>query len=149
MSDRSKWFVVAALFVSLAGCDGAGFLLDLVLPTNVTIRLVNDTGEFDVEATLRYADDDDIFSFILTEFGVEETFVIPPGEAVLIRKDCDELQAIMIEDADLLVFGLSVVDTETDVLRDGQDFECGDEIVFTFTRSAESGDFDVFVDVLR
>jgi hypothetical protein len=36
-------------------------------------------------------------------------------------------------------------DTQSEVLRRGEDFECGGTIVFTFTHSAALVDFDVSV----
>ena len=62
-------------------------------------------------------------------------------------QSCDDLQAIMIEDADLQIIGGIGPEANTDVLRDGDDFGCGDTIVFTFDHSDLIFDFEIEVDV--
>ena len=64
-------------------------------------------------------------NFNVTDFSID---------AFTFTRDCDDLQAIMIEDADLQVLGgLITPDADTDVLRDGSDFGCGDTLTFTFS----------------
>jgi hypothetical protein len=46
-----------------------------------------------------------------------------------------------------MVVGEIGPETDTGVLRDGDDFGCGDRITFTFDHSAVIVDFDVTVDV--
>jgi len=74
-------------------------------------------------------------------------FVIPPGGTRTFIRSCDDLQAIVLDDADLLILAGIGPETNTDVLRDGDDFRCGDLIEFTFSHSGAVFDFDVEVDV--
>ncbi|MCH7884473.1 MAG: hypothetical protein IIC01_04415, partial [Planctomycetes bacterium] len=53
------------------------------------------------------------------------------------------------DDADLLILGDIGPEANSDVLRDGDDFSCGDTIVFTFDHSGILVDFDVIVSVDR
>ena len=70
----------------------------------------------------------------MEEVGEELNLSVPAGSTVSFTRDCDDLQAIMIADADLLVVGnLISPEADTDVLRDGSDFSCGDTLTFTFT----------------
>ena len=133
-----------ALMLSLglvtAGCEA---LEGILLPTTVTVSLVNDSSDFDVEVTLRYDDEDDIPELLLTQIGTEREFTVAPGQTATFTRSCDDLQAVMIEDAELLVVVGIGPDTDTGVLRIDDHFECGDEIVFTFTHSDVILDFAV------
>ena len=75
------------------------------------------------------------------------TRVIGPGEMYTFSRPCDDLQAIVIHDADLGVVG--DVDDSSDVLVDGTDFNCGDTITFTFSHAdvVLPIDLDIGVDV--
>lgn len=131
---------VAVVFLSVfSGCDAVG---DLVGPSTVRVRLVNN-GQFDVEGTLFYGDQQDLPKIVLTEFGEELDFIVPSGGSNTFLRACDDLQAIVIEDADLLIIGDLGPETSSGVLRDGDDFSCGDTIVFTFDHSGILLDFDV------
>ena len=143
-SLRSVGVVVVFLPV-LSGCDAVG---DLIGPSTVRVRLVNN-GQFDVEGTLFYGDQQDLPKIVLTEFGEELDFIVPSGGSNTFLRACDDLQAIVIEDADLLIIGDLGPETSSGVLRDGDDFSCGDTIVFTFDHSAILVDFDVTVSVER
>ncbi len=117
--------------------------IGVLLPTTVTVSLVNDSSDFDVDVTLLYHDEDDIPELLLTEIGTERGFTIAPGQTATFTRSCDDLQAVMIEDADLLVLVGIGPDTDTGVFRIDDHFECGDEIAFTFTHSEVILDFDV------
>ena len=136
----------SVVFLSiLSGCDAVG---DLVGPTTVRVRLVNN-GQFDVEGTLFYGDQQDAPEIVLTEFGEELDFTVPSGGTDTFVRPCEDLQAIVIEDADLLIVGGIGPDTSSGVLRDGDDFSCGDTIVFTFDHSGILLDFDVTESIER
>jgi hypothetical protein len=97
-----------------------------------------------VDGTLLYYDEQDIPELLLSELGTEFDFDLEPGDLATFSLDCDELQAVQIEDADMrLLFGIGP-ETSSEVLRDGDDFGCGNEIVFTFTSFPE---FDVNITV--
>ncbi len=128
-------------------CGGCG-LVDVLLPTQVTVRLVNNS-DFPVELTMFISDEQDIPEALLTsdEFAEELTFTIAAGATQTFTRDCDALQAMIIDDADLdVALGLGP-ETRTEVLRDGDDFGCGDIVTFTFDHSAQILDFDVTISV--
>jgi hypothetical protein len=122
-----------AALLSSAGCDA---LADLIGPTRVTVVLVNAVDDFSVEATVIYDDIQEIPEAVLLETGEQLEYTIAAGDSVTFSRPCDELQAIMIEDADLLVLPGIGPETSSDVQRDGDDFSCGDTLVFTFTGGA-------------
>ena len=128
----------AAATLPLASCDA----LSLLLPTTVTVRLVNNS-EFPVEVKLYTSDTQEFLDFVLTELGDERNYTIPAGETVTFTEACDDLQAIVIDDADLQVLGGIGPEATSDELHDGDDFGCGDTITFTFSHSANILDFDV------
>ena len=134
---------VAAFLALVTGCDS---LIGLVAPNTTSVRLVN-SGDFAIEVVLYIDDNQEIPRALLTELGTRMELTIAPGDSTTFARDCDELQAIVIDDADLLVIGQVGPEANTDVLRDGDDFRCGDTIVFTFDHSLVLVDFDVSVSV--
>ena len=132
---------VAAFLALVPGCDS---LIGLVAPNTTSVRLVN-SGDFAIEVVLYIDDKQEIPRALLTELGTRLEFRIAPGERTTFSRECDDLQAIVIDDADLLVIGQVGPEANTDVLRDGDDFRCGDAIVFTFDHSLVLVDFDVTV----
>ncbi len=140
MKQRIGFVLIASLLVATAGCDA---LLGLVLPSTVAVSLVNQSALFNIEVTLLHHDDDDVLEVIFNQVGTEEEFTIGPGQVTTFLRDCDDLQAIMIDDADLRIVGGVGPETDTGILRMGEDFECGDTLVFTFTHSDALLDFDV------
>lgn len=138
---KNRDAVVLAGFVALTvgGCDSLSGILDMFLPTTTRVRLVNNTG-FAVEGTLYYGDQQDMPEDLLTTdlLATEVDFSLSVGaDRLIITESCEDLQAIIIDDAELLLFPGISPDTSSDVLRDGEDFGCGDEIVFTFTLTPE------------
>ncbi len=93
------------LVVVILGCDA---LVGLLLPSRVTVTLANASPTFDIEVTVVYDDEEDTLKEIVILLGTDEDFIIGPGERVSFSRDCDDLRALVLEDADLLVFaGLS------------------------------------------
>ncbi len=134
----------AAAFLALVpGCDS---LIGLVAPNTTSVRLVNN-GDFAIEVVLYIDDRQEIPRALLTELGTRMAFRIAPGERTTFSRDCDDLQAVVIDDADLQVIGQVGPEADTGVLRDGDDFRCGDTVVFTFDHSLLLVDFDVSVSV--
>ncbi|MEK7711255.1 MAG: hypothetical protein AAB341_05100 [Planctomycetota bacterium] len=125
--------------LSLGGCDA---LTILIQPTTVTVLLVNN-GSFPVDVDLFHSDVQDVPEFLLTEVGTEVNLTVEAGQTRTIVRDCDALQAIVIDNAELRVLGGIGPEANTDVLRDGGDFGCGDVITFTFSHTAAIVDFDV------
>jgi hypothetical protein len=132
------------LLPALAGCEA---LLSLLLPSRTTVVLDN-RGDFPVEVTLFTSSNQDIPEVLLTADDDDaEQFTVAAGDRVTFSRDCDDLQAIIIEDADLQVVGQAGPQADTGVLRDGDDFGCGDTITFTLDHSAVLVDFDIAVGV--
>jgi hypothetical protein len=125
---------VIALSLAAAGCDSLAALMALFGPSVTSVRLVNNTSA-NVEGTLYFSGEQDIPEDLLTTdlLATEVEFEIAAGASRVIRTEsCEDLQAVIIDKAELLLLpGLSP-DTGSDVLRDGEDFHCGDEVVFTF-----------------
>lgn len=147
--ERGSAIVGCALLLMLAGCNlSADDIADLLEPETTSVRLVNN-GDFPVEVEIYIDDEQDIPESVLTESGTLLTFTVAAGETQSFTRDCDDLQAIIVDDADLMTIGSIGPDTDTGVLRDGDDFSCGDTIVFTFDHSDVIVDFDVNVSVLQ
>ena len=132
------------LALPAVGCGAVGTVGGLLGPTRTSVELVNN-GDFPVDVRLFFDNDQLLLEEVLTELGNERTFLIQPGQSSSFSADCDDLQAIVIEDADLQVLGGAGPEDATDVLRDGDDFGCGDTIVFTFDHTDTIFDFSISV----
>jgi len=132
----------------LSGCDALSGLLGVLAPNQVTVQLVNH-GDFAVEGELFYDNEDDTIEVILEETGTRRQFAIPAGGEFTFSVNCDDFRAVILSDADLQVIGGVGPEANSDILRDGRDFECGDRIVFTFDHSEAILDFDVTTNVQR
>lgn len=130
----------------LLASTGCGFLIDLAWPRQTTVRLVNHS-DFDVDVVLFYGDDQNAPQDVLTSIGTRMEFSLPPGASTRFSRDCDRLQAVVVDDARLRVVNQSGPDARSRVLRDGSDFDCRDTIIFTFDHSDAVIDFDVSVAV--
>ena len=126
---------------TVAGCSAFNGLFD---PTSVTIQLVNN-GSHEVRAIVYTSGDEKVFKTILTTLGTRREFAIPAGQSATLTTDCDDLRAIIIDKAELQSIGTP--SDETNVLRDGDDFDCGNTIVFTFDHSLNVFDFNITVNV--
>jgi hypothetical protein len=124
-----RWLALGLLLLPLGGCDA---FLEIIDTNQTSVRLVN-TASFPVTVELYFGDDQNTLRALLVEFGTERNITIPPGETRSFTEPCEELQAIVIEDANLDVLGAIGPSNDTDVLRDGSDFGCGDTIVYTFS----------------
>ena len=138
--------ILIAISGLLPGCDAIPGLIGVFQPDLITVQLANNS-DFAVEGELFYGDEDDTIEVILEETGTRRQFVIPAGGQSSFSVGCDDLRAMMIADADLQIIGEVGPDASTDVLREGDDFECGDRITFTFDHSAAIIDFDVMTSV--
>lgn len=138
---RTGILIALVLSSLVAGCD---VLIGLLSPTTVTITLVNSSPSFNVDGTLVYAEDE-LSSDVLDQLGTEVDFSVDAGGVSRSTRDCDEVKSLRLMDADLRVIAGVSPDTNSGVLVLGDDFECGDEIVFTFTHSGLIVDFNVTV----
>jgi hypothetical protein len=142
-----KKLIFAAVSLAVAPLSvGCGGLLGILLSQNTTVELVNN-GDFDVDVRLYYDDTQEIPELLLVETGTRVETTVAPGQTYRFSKPCDEIQAIIIDNADLRVIGGIGPNTHTGVLRDGSDFSCGSTIRFTFNHSAAILDFDVTTSV--
>ncbi len=136
-ASKAVWLLVV---LAVMGCDGIG---SLIRSSTVTVLLVNNS-DHTVTVTIFIADQQDIPKFGLTSLGERIERTVQAGTTDSFTRDCDDLQAIIVDNADLEVpGGLLKPDTSTGVLRDGTDFSCGDSITFTFDHSSLLVDFNV------
>ncbi len=129
--EARKRFSVCALalaLLSVAGCDA---LLNPLGLDIVTVKVVNN-GDFPIVVEIYYADEQLIPEALLTSTGTRVDLTIQPGQTETFTRACDDLQAIIVNDADLQVIGGLGFETRGSVLRDGTDFNCRDTITFTF-----------------
>ena len=99
MKHWAGYVLIVGFGLPLSGCDA---LTEILLPNSVTVSLVNDS-DFAVDVTIFYDDEQDTIESLLIEIGTELEFTISAGDTLTFSRDCDDLQAIMIDDADLLV----------------------------------------------
>lgn len=121
--------------LSLAGCPLVG--------GNTTTVVLDNQATFPVDVVMYIGGDQNVLRDILTAVGEEITVTVAPGATRTIRRDCDDLQAVVIDNAKLQVIGGIGPEEDTQVLRDGSDFGCGDTIRFTFTDSALFTNLDI------
>lgn len=148
MSRNPTKGLQALAFVGMAslqcGCDA----IVGVLEPKTTVRLINNS-DFAVEGVIYYDDEDDTIEEILEQTGTRRPFALASGGQSSFSVPCDELRALILSDADLQIIGDIGPSASTDVLREGDDFECGEVITLTFDHSAAVMDFDVTVAVSR
>jgi hypothetical protein len=133
----------AVMVLALAGCGAADTVVDALVNDGITVILQNASDDYEVQVELYYDDFQDVPESVLTSLGRRRDYTISPGAAITFTEECDDLQAIIIDDADLVVIGSIGPETSTDVLRDGTHFGCNDTLTFTFDHSELVVDFDV------
>ncbi len=146
MTHWARTFVIGgsiAMLCSAAACDAVSLI---TIPRPVTIvRLVNNS-DFDIVAQIAISDEEDIPEDILEEDDDLE-FTLGPGQTRTFTRRCDDLRAIMITHAELRIVGSVGPEADSGVVREDDDFNCGDVIVFTFDHSDLIVDFDVSTSV--
>ena len=80
---------------------------------------------------------------LLRLFGDEIQRTLLANETTTIRLDCDNLQAVFIDNAAVNIIGGLGPEEEGDLLLDGTDFGCGDTIRLTFTYTVFNLDINV------
>lgn len=138
----------AALVASAAALPfavGGGCVLSgigSVLGTQV--QVFNDTA-FDVQPNIKFDNDT---NFLAELFPADDlgTGLVAPGEVLTFNFDCDALGSIGSDDAEQVIPLFSDAEaSDTDVLKRGDQFDCGDLIEFRFV--GEGDDFAVIVSV--
>lgn len=145
MKTLMTWLTGAGLMATAAGCDAASAVAGAAagagaLGSLMNVQLVNTSPDFPVDVTLFFHPDDDVLEGVLTSGELDSEQVdttVPPAQTVsLAPQSCDDLQAVIIENADLQLFGSIGPSDDTPVFRgDGEDFNCGDTLVFTFSHA--------------
>lgn len=125
------------VLLTVSGCG----LASLLPPSTTTIRLVNN-GQYTVDGKLYYDNQQESIKDLVKLYGTEVHFTIPAGESQTIIKDCNEIQAVYIDNAKLQT-GLLTPDDNTELIRDGTDFNCGDTITYTFSHTVILVDFSI------
>jgi hypothetical protein len=138
---RTVVVIIAVLGLLTCGCEA---LVDFLRPDNFTVIFVNESPDHDVDLTLASAEDEDTPEDLIELLGDERSYSVGPEASITRQFSCDSVGALMVENAELQSPILQP-DTQSEVLRRGEDFECGGTIVFTFTHSAALVDFDVSV----
>ncbi len=136
-----------ALLVSVWPLVGACDVMTLLRGDATIVQLVN-TGLYPVNVELRISGNQYELQAVLEEFGDEINYTVGPGQAVTLFKPCDDLQAILIAKADLSLAGDVGPSNNTDILRDGDDFGCGDIITYTFSHPTPPLSLEISTDIL-
>jgi hypothetical protein len=103
MTIMRKW--LSGVVVLAAACVvGCGAIPGILFPEVTTVRLINNAN-FPVEFELFYGDDENTLEVFLVEFGERVPGTLQPGDSTSISDDCDNLRAVIINDADLRVIG--------------------------------------------
>jgi hypothetical protein len=126
---------------------GACDLTRLIQGDVVFVKLIND-GAYPVEVELRISGNQYELQGVLEEFGDELNYTVDPGETVTFSESCDDLQAIMIANAELSLAGDLGPSNKTGILRDGGEFGCGDTIIYTFDHPAVPTSLEIDEDIM-
>lgn len=103
-------------------------------PPQTTVSLVNSTNHR-VDVQLFYHENQYLTEGLIERNGVEVTVSVAPGATYTFSRNCEDLQAIFIKDADLRLVGTIGPEASTRVYREPGDFGCGDILTFTFTQN--------------
>lgn len=132
--------VTLLLLCGLGGCDG----VTISLPSNtVTVTLVN-ASSAPVDVEIYISDEQDLIADLLTAIEDPIEVTVPPNStSTPVSRRCEDFQAIVVEAEARVLPGISPSE-DSDILRDGDEFGCGDTIVFTFTLP-NPGDLNISV----
>lgn len=135
--------VLALPIISLTGC---GALISILDESTTKVQMIN-PGDYNVDVTIYTSEDQNVLEAVLTSIGNESDYNVPANDSITFAMDCDELQAIIIDKAEISITGDIGPDQQSDVLRDGSDFNCGDTITFTFDYAAIPTELEIDVNV--
>lgn len=125
-----------------AMCLGAVLLCGSCGTVQTYVILINTTN-YSVDGRLFYDEEQTLPASGLEVLGTEVTFSIPAGQSFSFNRDCEDLQAIFIKDADMRVAPGVSPETESDVYREPDDFSCGRTITFTFSQNQAGTELNV------
>lgn len=126
---RALLLVPAAVVVMGASC----------LPSQQTSVILRNDTSFVVNVELFFDDDQDIPEALLVEDGSRLTFSLSPGTTQSFSRPCEDLQAIIINDADMVIAPGISPEASSRVYREPDDFTCGNTLTFTFTQGGIVG----------
>lgn len=142
-APRAAVLTLMACVGLAGGCDTFSSLLG----SNITsVEFYNDSP-YEVYVEYVTHDDQNTPESLLDDVGVVDDFELDSGRERYVEDDCDEIQAVQVIEAYLT--DDDDVGASTDVLRDGDDFGCGDRILITFTTDDDGDDLFIDVDVVE
>lgn len=137
--------MIAASLAILVGVTSCGVIGNI---TRVTTIELHNGGEYPVDVDMYVYDEQLAPLPLIIADGENIDPVLAPGTRRVYVRNCDDLQAVVIADADLEIVGSIGPSASSGVLRDGDDFSCGSIIVFRFDHSNAIIDFDVTANVI-
>jgi hypothetical protein len=103
-----------------------------------TMELVNNT-DYPLHVSLYYSVVSSDQASVVKNSGVKTEFDVAPGETAALVQSCPDVQAVLVEDAQLSVNGSPGPAAGTQVYRANLDFLHGDTVIFTFTAADGGG----------
>lgn len=131
MFFRIAFALACVSLLAIAGC-----------PQPSTVAQMTNNADSTVRVRVYYSSEQEVGETVLEEFGQRVEFDLAPGETQSISRDCDDLQAILVEGELRLIGNIGPEETSR-VYRDGSDFGCGDLVRFSFTQSALGTDLNI------
>lgn len=133
--NTRRTYILALLMLTVACLPACDALLGVIGANTTTIELVNNATST-VAVELYVSDTQEVPEALITTLGDKIERSVSAGATSTITRSCDDLQALLIDKADLQVIGDIGPSAGTDIIRDGSDFNCGDTIRLTFTQNA-------------
>ncbi len=130
-----SWIAMPLVLVSLAGLTGC--------PDTQTSVVLDNRTPFPVDVELFYDDEQNIPEDLIDDTGARLTFTLAPGEVSSFSRPCEDLQAVIIADADMRILPTVSPEANTRLYHEPDDFGCGDTLTFTFTADALGTDLDI------
>lgn len=113
------------------------------LISDVEVVIENLTS-FDVQPNIRFDNDSDALAALFPADSLD-TGLVAPGEVLEVRFDCDDLGLIFADEPEQVALFADVFGASSSVIRRDDEFDCGDQVVFTFV--GNGSDFGVIVSV--
>jgi hypothetical protein len=96
-----------------------------------------------VDVQLFYHENQLLTEGLIRSGGEEVNASVSSGATYTFSRNCEDLQAIFINDADLRLVGTIGPEASTRVYREPGDFGCGDILTFTFTQNTLGTSLDI------
>ncbi len=125
---------VLPLLLATVALANLGSSCPLSVLQQTSVQFINNST-LGVDVQFFYGDEQLATKTTLQLAGEEQNLNVPAGGTRSLSFPCDSLQAIYIEEAALTLPGELGPERDTEILRDGDDFNCGDTITYTFSGS--------------